>query len=211
MSKTVKGRLLETREFYDLLASRRSIRNFTGEAVPVELIERLLDAARQAPSAHNRQPWRFAVLSSDSAKQDLAQRMGEALRAARLGDGDDANDVEADVSQSYQRITSAPVVVVVCLTMEAMDAYPDEARSNAEHVMAVQSVAMAGQNLLLAAHAEGLAASWLCAPLFAPDAVHRALELPQTWEPQGLILLGYAAEQGRKKERIPLETVSLWR
>jgi len=92
-----------------------------------------------------------------------------------------------------------------------MDAYPDEARSNAEYVMAVQSVAMAGQNLLLAAHAEGLAAGWLCAPLFAPDAVHSALELPQTWEPQGLILLGYTDEQIRKKERIPLEAVSLWR
>ncbi len=179
--------------------------------MPVELVECLLDAARQAPSAHDRQPWRFAVLSIDSAKQDLAGQLGAALRAARLRDGDDADDVEADVSQSYQRITSAPVVVVVCLTMEAMDAYPDEARSNAEYVMAVQSVAMAGQNLLLAAHAEGLAAGWLCAPLFAPDAVHSALELPQTWEPQGLILLGYADEQIRKKERIPLEAVSLWR
>jgi coenzyme F420-0:L-glutamate ligase/coenzyme F420-1:gamma-L-glutamate ligase len=72
-------------------------------------------------------------------------------------------------------------------------------------------VAMAGQNLLLAAHTEGLAACWMCAPLFAPQAVHLALELPQSWEPQGLILLGYAAEQGRKKERTPLEAVSLWR
>jgi len=202
---------METGDFYKLLAGRRSIRRFTGEAVPVELVERLLDAARRAPSAHNRQPWRFAVLSSDSAKESLAEQLGAALRAARLGDSDDANDVDADVVRSHQRITSAPVVVVVCLTMEAMDAYSDEARSNAEYVMAVQSVAMAGQNFQLAAHAEGLAASWLCAPLFAPEAVHRALELPQTWEPQGLILLGYAAEQGRNKGRIPLEAISLWR
>jgi coenzyme F420-0:L-glutamate ligase/coenzyme F420-1:gamma-L-glutamate ligase len=202
---------MERGDFKKLLAGRRSIRRFTEEAVPVELVEHVLNAACQAPSAHNRQPWRFAVLSSDSAKQDLAEQLGAALRVARLGDGDDVNDVEADVSQSYQRITSAPVVVVVCLTMEAMDVYPDEARSKAEYVMAVQSVAMAGQNLLLAAHAEGLATCWMCAPLFSPEAVHRALELPQTWEPQGLILLGYAAEQGRKKERIPLEAVSLWR
>jgi nitroreductase len=95
--------------------------------------------------------------------------------------------------------------------MEAMDNYSDEKRSKNEYVMAVQSVAMAGQNLLLAAHAEGLGACWLCAPLFAPEAVHGALEMPQSWEPQGLILIGYAAEQGRTKDRMSLETVSQWR
>lgn len=202
--------IVETRDFHKLLASRRSIRNFTGESVPIELVKRVLDAARQAPSAHNRQPWRFVVLSSESMKQVLAEQMGGALRLARLADGDDPHDVEEDVSQSYQRITSAPVAVVVCLTMETMDIYPDEERSKAEYVMAVQSVAMAGQNLLLAAHVEGLSACWLCAPLFAPKVVQRALELPQTWEPQGLILLGYAAEQGRKKERMPLEAITRW-
>jgi coenzyme F420-0:L-glutamate ligase/coenzyme F420-1:gamma-L-glutamate ligase len=202
--------IVERDEFYTILSSRRSIRRFTEEAIPIELIERVIDAARQAPSAHNRQPWRFAVLTGEAEKQELAERMGTALRAARLADGDDPGNVEADVAQSHQRITSAPVVVVVCLTMEAMDAYPDETRSKAEYLMAVQSVAMAGQNLLLAAHVEGLGAGWMCAPLFAPEAVHRALELPQTWEPQGLILLGHAADQGRKKKRMPLEAVSLW-
>jgi len=203
--------IVETHDFYELLRSRRSIRRFSGETLPAELVQRLIEAACQAPSAHNRQPWRFAVLSSGTHKQALAEKMGEELRTARRADGDDADVIEADATRSYQRITSAAVVVVVCLTMEAMAVYPDEVRSKVEHTMAVQSVAMAGMNLLLAAHAEGLGACWLCAPLFAPDAVHRALELPQTWEPQGLILLGYAAEQGGSRERMPLEAVSLWR
>jgi F420 biosynthesis protein FbiB-like protein len=198
-------------DLYRLLASRRSIRKYSDEAVSIEIVERLLEAACQAPSAHNRQPWRFVVLSSNTQKQALASQMGTALRAARLADGDDANEVEADVAQSYQRITSAPVLVVVCLSMEAMDNYPDEKRSKNEYVMAVQSVAMAGQNLLLAAHAEGLGACWLCAPLFAPEAVHGALEMPKSWEPQGLIMIGYPAEQGCMKDRMSLETVTQWR
>ncbi len=202
---------METRDLHALIRSRRSIRRFTEESVPVDLVRRLIEAACQAPSAHNRQPWRFAVLSGESEKEELAEQMGEALRVARRADGDAAEAIEADVARSYQRITSAAVVVVVCLTMEAMDVYPDEARSNAEYMMAVQSVAMAGMNFLLAAHAEGLGACWLCAPLFAPAAARRALDLPKTWEPQGSILLGYAAEQGRSRERMPVEAVSLWR
>ncbi len=76
--------------------------------------------------------------------------------------------------------------------------------------MAVQSTAMAGHNLLLAAHAAGLGACWLCAPLFCPDVVRDILELPADWQPQGLVTMGYAA-QVRERTRQPLETKLLWR
>ena len=64
--------------------------------------------------------------------------------------------------------------------------------------MATQSVAMAGQNLLLAAQAEGLGACWMCAPLFCPDVVRAQLDLPEEWQAQGLIACGYAAETRHK-------------
>jgi F420 biosynthesis protein FbiB-like protein len=82
-----------------------------------------------------------------------------------------------------------------------MDRYPDARRADAERLMAVQSTAMALQNLLLLAHAEGLAACWMCAPLFCPDTVRTALDLPTDWQPQALITLGYPAASGRKRER----------
>ena len=95
--------------------------------------------------------------------------------------------------------------------MEAMDVYPDERRKTPEYIMAVQSVSMAAQNLLLAAHAEGLGACWLCAPLFAKDEVREELNLPEGWDPQGLIILGYPADAGKERPRRPIEEVSLWR
>ena len=76
--------------------------------------------------------------------------------------------------------------------------------------MAVQSVALACQNLLLAAHAHGLGACWMCAPLFVPELVRDTLDLPQTWEPQALITLGYPAEE-RESERVPLDSRVVWR
>lgn len=174
-----------------LLAGRRSIRRYAATPVPAALVDELIRCATTAPSAHNRQPWRFSVIDAADAKARLARAMGERLRADRLADGDAPAAVEADVARSHARITGAPVVVVVALTMADMDAYPDARRCDAEHRMAVQSTAMAVQNLLVAAHAAGLGACWMCAPLFCPDVVRAVAALPDDWEPQALVTLGF--------------------
>jgi len=189
----------------DLIKSRRSVRRYTAEAIPKETIWRLLEAATWAPSAHNRQPWRFAVSTESADKDRLARAMGARLRADRRADGDDPEDIERDVARSYARLTGAPVLIVVCLSMGNMDTYPDPRRSRNEWIMAAQSTAMAAQNLLLLAHADGLAACWVCAPLFVPDLVRKTLKLPDDWEPQGLITLGKAAET-RENTRAPIGT-----
>ena len=196
--------------FEQLVRSRLSVRTFAERPVERDLVDRLLQAACQAPSAHNRQPWRFAVLTSSEAKAGLAQAMGQRLEADRLADGDDPRPVGVDVARSRARIAGAPVAVLVCLTMEQMDEYPDEKRSRAEYLMAVQGAAMAGENLLLAAHAAGLGGSWLCAPLFAPAVAREALGLPASWEPQGLVLLGWPATPGKERGRRPLAEVTVY-
>ena len=137
--------------------------------------------------------------------------MGDRLRADRSADGDPVEVVEADAHRSYSRITGAPTVIVFCLTMKEMDVYPDERRQKAEHAMASQGTAMAIQNLLLAAHAEGLGACWLCAPLFAPTTVKAVLGLPPDWAPQGLVTMGYPVAEPKPKARRSVEAVTLWR
>ena len=136
--------------------------------------------------------------------------MGQRLRRDLMADGLPAEVIEKDATRSYDRLTSAPVLIVICLSLVDMDHYADSVRSQAEHLMAVQSTAMAGQNLLLMAHELGLGACWMCAPLFCPDVVRETLDLPSDWQPQGVITLGYPAQQ-REKTRHPLETSVLWR
>lgn len=191
-----------------IMGTRRSIRRFGPDTVPDDVVYRVLRAACLTPSSHNRQPWRFAVVTLTSDKDRLARAMGKHLRADRLRDGDDPADVEADALRSYTRITGAPVVIVVSMVLEDMDTYPDGRRAEAERMMAVQSVAMAGYGLLLAAHAEGLGACWMCAPLFAPQGALEALGLPPSWQPQGLVVLGWPADQGRERGRRPVEEVT---
>jgi F420 biosynthesis protein FbiB-like protein len=192
-----------------IIKDRRSVRRYLDRPVPRETLERLLNLAIWAPSAHNRQPWRFAVITTAAAREGLARAMGAHLRADLTADGVAPEVIEADVQRSYSRITSAPAVIVVCLSMVDMDRYPDRQRTAAEHIMAVQSTAMAVQNLLLAAHAEGLGACWMCAPLFCPDTVVTTLSLPSDWEPQALVTLGYPAAV-RGSTRQPLESRVLW-
>jgi F420 biosynthesis protein FbiB-like protein len=194
---------------YALLASRRSVRRYRPEPVSAEAVQRLVQAAGAAPSAHNRQPWRFVVLDDDATKEKLARAMGEKLAEDRTRDGDDAEAIRLDVERSFARITGAPVVILACLTLGEMDAYPDAKRREAEFLMTVQSTAMATQNLLLAAHAEGLGACWLCAPLFCPDTVRAALALPADWQPQGLITLGFPQQPGKARPRKSLDDILL--
>jgi len=184
----------------DLVRGRRSVRRYRPDGVPDDLLHRLIEAATWAPSAHNRQPWRFVTLAADP-KARLARAMADRLRAERTADGDDPADIAADAARSVARIEGAPAVLLVCLTLADMDGYADARRTAAECTMATQSTAMAVQNLLLAAHAEGLGASWMCAPLFCPEVVRAALSLPADFEPQALITLGWPDAPGKRRAR----------
>ncbi|MCA9873941.1 MAG: nitroreductase family protein [Anaerolineales bacterium] len=185
------------------ITSRRSLRRYQPDPIPDELVEQLLTAAIWAPSAHNRQPWRFAVLKSAAARERLALAMGRQLRADLQADHLPPDLIEKDANRSYQRLTRAPLLILLSLSMADMDTYPDARRQQNEWIMAVQSMAMAGQNLLLAAHALGLGACWMCAPLFCPAVVRETLSLPPDWQPQAILTVGYPAEQ-KEKSRHPL-------
>lgn len=197
-------------DFLEVIRTRRSIRRYQPRPVPAYLVDRILEAAIRAPSAHNRQPWRFVVIENETTKGRLATVMGERLRRDLAADGLAPEFIERDAGRSYRRISGAPLLILLCMTLIDMDDYPDERRARNEAVMAAQSVAMAGQNLMLAAHALGLGACWLCAPLFCPGAVRKELALPDDWQPQGLITIGYPDEV-KEKTRHPLGTRVLYR
>jgi coenzyme F420-0:L-glutamate ligase/coenzyme F420-1:gamma-L-glutamate ligase len=197
-------------ELHAFLRSRRSVRQFTRSAVEEDVLQRILLTATHAPSAHNRQPWRFAVVSTSRTRSALANAMAERFRQDLERDGVPHDDVEVQVRRSRARIVAAPAAIVLCMDMSEMDLYPDPARTASERIMGVQSTANAGVLLLLGAHAEGLGAVWSCAPLFAPGAVRKVLDLPETWEPQALLLMGKAAETPKARPRKLLQEVAVF-
>ena len=202
--------MIEAGELLEFMQARRSLRRYRADAVPQDCIERILEAATWAPSAHNRQPWRFVIIHERANKERRARELGARLRRDLTADGLPAALIAADAERSYERITGAPLLILLCMSLCDMDVYPDERRSGHERTMAQQSTAMAGQNMLLMAASLGLGACWICAPLFCQDLVAAVLELPADWLPQGMITLGFPAQQ-RERDRQLWETKTVWR
>lgn len=119
--------------------------------------------------------------------------MGRAWLSDMRRDGVPRDEAEKIMKfESWRRITESPVVVIACLIMDEMHKYHDPRRKKAEYVMAVQSGAAYVQTMLLIAHSHGLAACWICAPLFCPTVVKRVLKLPKQFQPQAMVIIGYA-------------------
>lgn len=189
------------------LRSRRSVRRFSERPVEIDLLKRILDTSTYAPSAHNSQPWRYAVIATHRMKKELADGMADEFERDLSRDGLPEVEIQRRLDRSRKRIEQAPVVVIICLDESNFDQYGDDRRQKAETIMGIQSISMAGHQLLLAATAEGLGGVWTCGPLFAPDSVRSVLHLPESWKPQGMILLGYPDDTPQSKEIKSIEEV----
>ncbi len=201
----VSSAVSDPMELMQIIRARRTVRAFRSDPLSREQVNLVLEAACWAPSPHGRQPWRFVVVATAEARTRLALAMGAEWRQQLALDGQDEATITARFTASHERIISAPVVIVPCLYLEDLDPYPDAERQAAETIMAIQSLGCAVQNMLLAAHALGFAAGWMCAPLFCQPAVRAALELAATLQPHALIPLGYPAREPRRRPRRPLE------
>lgn len=196
-------------DLHQFLRSRRSIRRFKPDPVPDSVIKNILTSATFAPSAHNRQPWRFCVVTDLSVKQKLADAMAIEFERDLENDQLPQPEIQKRTKRSRERMTAAPVLVILCLDMSEMDVYPDKKRKQAEFRMAMQSVANAGMQLMLAAHAEGLGSVWVCSPLFVQEIIQSVLNLPKTWEPQAMFFVGYPDVIPDVGERKTLDEISV--
>lgn len=197
-------------EFERVLRGRRSVRRFTGEPVGDAIIQRVLEAGLWAPSPHGTQPWRFVVITRQANREHLADAMAASWRHNLEMDGEPAEVIEGRLAGSRRRLLEAPVLIVVCLSTGDSDRYPDPRRAEAERTMAVQSLGACVENMLLAAYASGIDAGWMCAPLFCPEIVVEALGLDPALTPHGLIAIGHAALDPRRRARRSLDTLVVW-
>ena len=190
--------------FWEVVGKRGSIRRYKEQEVAQKLIEHILGAALSAPSAHNLQPWRFIVLTAPEKKYALARAMAAKLAMDLREEGIPFSQRVRKLRRSLKLFSRAPVIIIPFLMGSNVRKDRNEEQ---ERVMAVQSVALAVGQLLLAATAEGLGACWYAAPLFCPAVIRQQLELTEDWEPQALITMGYPDEQSADKKRKKLEDV----
>jgi coenzyme F420-0:L-glutamate ligase/coenzyme F420-1:gamma-L-glutamate ligase len=173
--------------------SRRSVRRFSAEPVPPELVESAVAEALTAPAPHHTRPVRFVWLQTPATRTRLLDRMKDQWRSDLAADGRPADSIERRVARG-QILYDAPEVVIPFLVPEGAHAYPDAPRTDAEHTMFTVAVGAAVQALLVALAVRGLGSCWIGSTIFAADLVRAELELPADWEPLGAVAIGYAEE-----------------
>lgn len=150
-----------------VIKKRRSVRKYLKREVSDELLEKIIEAARYAPSTGNYQPWEFIIVKSEETKKDLA---------------------EASYNQKW--MLEAPVFIIVCINMRLAGAVYGE---RGLKLYGIQSVAAATENMLLMAESLNLATCWVGA--FSELMISRILEFPDYIRPCAIITLGYPAEE----------------
>lgn len=161
----------------DVIRKRRSTRKYKSEPVPEEAFQRVMEAARLAPSGKNLQPWHFIIVRDPGLKNKLA------------------------VASAHQYfIAEAPIVIVAC-------AYPENSYARMGRYMKSWpvDVAIAVDHLMLQAEEEGLGTCWIGS--FHEDEVKALLGVPEDVKVLALTPLGYPDEKPRDRGRKSLEEI----
>ncbi len=188
----------------EAIRQRRSIRKYKSKHVSREMVLAVLEAAGQAPSAHNAQSYRFIILENPAVKQQLAHEMAQAWAADIESDGKTVTPETR--KERAGRFAKAPVLILACTTpVEGLPIYPDERRRSCVRDLAVQSLGAALENLFLMATEIGLGGCWYAAPCFCKEVVRENLKIPKGVEPQAFVVLGYAAEKPHPPKKKTLE------
>lgn len=162
----------------ECIATRRCIRKFLDIPVEFEKLGNILDAGRHAPSAGNLQDWKFILITDEGMRNEIAKSC---------------------VEQFW--IATAPVVIIVCTEPDKTKRFYGQSGEK----FSIQNSAAVVQNMLLAAHAEGLGACWVGA--FEDEAVRRLLDIPDSVMVQAVIPIGYADEKVPVPLRFTLENL----
>ncbi len=192
------------------IASRRTTRFYLDIPVPRELVDKVLEAARSAPSAHNSQPWVFYLIETPTVRLKLVGEMVDEWERAMRSDGRPRELIEKTKLKFTHRFSKAPVLIVACVNHGALyyERYADTHRKTLEGILGHHSLAAAIENMLLAAHALGLGSCWYSAPLFCSERVKKALGMECELEPAALITMGYPSRRGHKDKLLrPSEQV----
>jgi nitroreductase len=188
-------------ELIEAVSRRRSIRRFKNTPVPRELVEKILAAAVRAPSAKNRQPWRFVVLQG-AANEKLSRLMREGADIQ-----ESRGEKTGSCRTSARIVAQAPVTIVIFNPEYLHDGLIIEHLTyNAPDI---QSIGGMVQTMLLAAEDLGLGSLWICDVLYAYPAIREWLGRRE--ELMTAVSIGYADESPAARPRTPWQELTVWR
>jgi len=202
-------------DFFEVVHSQRSIRQYKPDPVPDEMIWQIIEAATRAPSGSNLQPWIWWVIKDERMRQIISKAVSARMasteaREQRLRDVEAMADTSrrtmmVKATKFIEDIAVAPVFIIPCLVGVTSPV------SDPRSLLAGSSIYGAVQNLMLAARALGLGTVLTTFNSFMESTLHEELQLPPDVVPTSIIPVGYP--DGQKfgpTTRKPVETVTYW-
>lgn len=175
-------------ELFEAIKGRRSVRSYLDKPVEEHKISKILEAANAAPSAANYRPWYFIVVKDSEKKKKFARYFQNDV--ARYGRTLSPAWQERLKGFSTEFVLAAPVLIVACADREKIA--PGEP-GRGQHVL---STAVAIENLMLAAHAEGLGTVWITR--YRNSDLRSLFGIPPGVAPLGVLPVGYPAQNPEK-------------
>lgn len=199
--------------FKEIIHGRRSVRKFTEQDVPIEEIEEIMDCARYAPSDTNSQTWEFIVIKNKDKIKEVEKMTWDALHekaaeAERKGLEKEGKLLTRSFGPYATAFSDAPVLII-CLATPYQSKFRERIFEPIQLVPesvweeeGIKSSCLAIQNLMLAAHARGLATCPMTGPvLLAQDKLRDYLRIDQEKQINMVIALGYSKEKPKKLPR----------
>jgi len=181
-------------EVLEAIKTRRSIRKYKPTPVDDKTIELVLEAARWAPSWANTQCWRFIVVRDSNIKAELANSLIKAEREGKLVD-----------NPATEAIRNAPVVIVACAELGRSGYKEGEPATDKGDYWYMFDVALAMQNLVLAAHSLGLGTVYI--GRFDAQRAASILQVPQGFCVVAMTPLGYPEGEPQLRPRKELSEI----
>lgn len=194
----------------DSIYDRRSIRKFQKKGVPIEMLNKILDAGRVAPSAKNRQPWKYIVFGNER-KKELLKAMEEGLKREEKGITDIPKSRHGipDAKNTLRIMQEAPIIIVVLNTNAKSPFLQIENDERISEICDSLSIGASIQNMLLVAKEMGIGTLWIANTCFAYSELVTYLNTEE--QLVGAIALGYANENPGQRPRKKINEIVEYR
>lgn len=194
----------------DSIYDRRSIRKFQKKGVPIEMLNKILDAGRVAPSAKNRQPWKYIVFGNEH-KKELLKAMEEGLKREENGITDIPKSRHGipDAKNTLRIMQEAPIIIVVLNTNAKSPFLQIDNDERISEICDSLSIGASIQNMLLVAKEMEIGTLWIANTCFAYSELVTYLNTEE--QLVGAIALGYANENPGQRPRKKINEIVEYR
>ncbi|MFC7393330.1 nitroreductase family protein [Scopulibacillus cellulosilyticus] len=184
----------------EAIRTRRSIGKVTEEMPPRDHIEKILESAIWAPNHFKTEPWRFTVLAGEGRKK-LGDVYGK-INVEKLINPSEEEKTEA-YNKGLNKALRAPIIIVIAVE-------PSE-KEKVEQIEEVEATACAVQNMMLTAHALGLASIWRTGKPTYTEAMKKAFEISEKGMVLGYLYIGYPQEvKSEPPKKKPVQEIAEW-